>query len=129
MTTGETGFAYNKTRQAYLARNLRFARSHWSRLRGLMFTNAESFPAGNGLWISPSHGIHTFAMRFPIDAVYLDREKCVVHLAPSLPAWRIARVLAKATSVLELPAGTLRDTGTNLGDEIEIRAGEPAVSA
>ena len=45
-----------------------------------MATSADHFPAGQGLWIIPSHGIHTFAMRFAIDAVYLDRDHKVIHL-------------------------------------------------
>jgi hypothetical protein len=42
-----------------------------------MCTDAGSFPAGQGLWIVPSRGVHTFAMRFPIDVIYLDsRQNC-----------------------------------------------------
>ena len=40
-----------------------------------MGTDAGSFPAGRGLWIVPCHGVHTFAMRFPIDVIYLDSDK------------------------------------------------------
>ena len=51
-----TGYALNRTRQAYLARHLRIAETHWSRFCGLMCTDAGSFPAGQGLWIVPSRG-------------------------------------------------------------------------
>ena len=70
-----TGYALNRTRHAYLARHLRIADTHWSRFCGLMGTEAGSFPAGQGLWIVPSRGVHTFAMRFPIDVIYLDSDK------------------------------------------------------
>ena len=69
------GYAFNRTRTTYLATDLLIARTHWSRFRGLMATDSSHFSRGQGLWINPSHGIHTFAMRFPIDAVYLDRER------------------------------------------------------
>jgi uncharacterized membrane protein (UPF0127 family) len=59
-------------------------------------------------------------MRFPIDVVYLSREKVVVHLEQGLPPWRFAPVRLKASSVLELPENTLRSTGTTIGDELEI---------
>ena len=62
---GPTGYALNRTRQSYLARVSCALRStHWSRFCGLMGTDAGSFPAGQGLWIVPSRGVHTFAMRF-----------------------------------------------------------------
>jgi uncharacterized membrane protein (UPF0127 family) len=88
-----------------------------------MARDAESFRAGQGLWINPSHGVHTLAMRFSIDVVYLDGDKVVVHLEEDLKPWRVAPVRMRATSVLELPGNTLSSTGTAVGDEIEIALG------
>ena len=122
----QPGFAFNRTRQAYLATQLRLAGTHWSRLCGLMGAKAENFPAGSGLWIVPSHGVHTFAMRFAIDVIYLDREKFVVHLEENLKPWRLAPVRLRATSILELPGNTLSSTQTAIGDEIEIALGQAA---
>jgi uncharacterized protein len=119
-----TGFALNRTRHSYLARHLRIADTHWSRLCGLMGADAGSFPVGQGLWIVPSRGVHTFAMRFPIDVVYLDSDKVVVHLEKNLKPWRLAPVRLRATSVLELPGNTLTSTKTAIGDEIEIALGQ-----
>ena len=120
---GPTGYALNRTRHAYLAKHLRIAETHWSRFCGLMCTDAGSFPTGQGLWIVPSRGVHTFAMRFPIDVVYLDHKKVVLHLEADLKPWRVAPVRIEATSVLELPGNTLRSSGTIVGDEIEIALG------
>jgi uncharacterized protein len=122
--SGPTGYAFNRTRQVYLATKLSVARTHWSRLRGLMGDNRESFGTGQGLWIVPSRGVHTFAMRFPIDVVYLDGDRNVLHLERNLLPWRVAPVRMRATSVLELPSDTLSSTGTSLGDVIEIAEGE-----
>jgi len=113
-------YALNRTRNIYLATDLVVADTHWTRFRGLMATNASAFPRGRGLWINPSRGIHTFAMRFPIDALYLDRDRIVVHLEQDLKPWRVAAVRANAASVLELPTGTIRESGTELGDQIDI---------
>ena len=126
---GPKGYALNRTRNAYLAKHLQLAATHWSRFRGLMGTDADNFPAGQGLWIVPCHGVHTFAMRFPIDVVYLDGDKIVVHVEENLKPWRVAPVRLRAASVLELPDRTLRSTQTAIGDEIEItleQAGEAA---
>ena len=115
-----TGYVFNRTRNAYLATNLSVAGTHWSRLRGLMGKDAASFSAGNGLWIIPSRGVHTLAMRFPIDVLYLDRDKHVVHVEENLKPWRVAKVSMQTASVLELPSNTLKSSGTAVGDEIEI---------
>jgi len=123
-SSGPTGYAFNRTRHAYLATQLCIAGTHWSRLRGLMGKESATFPAGRGLWILPSRGVHTFGMRFSIDVVYLDGDKVVVHVEEDLKPWRVAPVRMRAASVLELPVNTLRSTQTALGDEIEIALGQ-----
>jgi uncharacterized membrane protein (UPF0127 family) len=119
-----TGYAFNRTRNAYLATHLSVAGTHWSRLRGLMGMDATRFPAGDGLWIIPSRGVHTLAMKFPIDVLYLDTNKLVVHVEQNLKPWRVARVSLRTASVLELPGDTLKSSGTAIGDEIEIALGQ-----
>src|ERR1700684_4089627 len=122
---GPKGYAFNVTRTTYLATDLMIARTHWSRFRGLMATDESEFARGQGLWISPSHGIHTFAMRFPIDAVYLDRDRRVIHLEEDLKPWRMAAIRVKAVSVLEVPTGTIQASQTTLGDQIDILQEHP----
>ena len=114
------GYAFNRTRSAYLATQLAVAKTHWLRFRGLMWRDTASFGVGQGLWIVPSQGVHTFAMRFPIDVVYLDGERVVVHVEKSLKPWRVAPLRWRAVSVLELPENTLSVTNTAVGDKIEI---------
>jgi uncharacterized membrane protein (UPF0127 family) len=120
-----TGYAFNRTRTTYLATELLIARTHWSRFRGLMATDASRFRRGQGLWIVPCHGVHTLAMRFPIDAVYLDQERIVIHIEQRLKPWRMAAIRVLATSVLELPTGTVIDTRTELGDQVDILMERP----
>jgi len=122
---GPSGFAFNRTRTTYLATELMIARTHWSRFRGLMATHPSRFRRGQGLWILPSHGIHTFAMRFPIDVIYLDQERIVIHVEEELKPWRMAAIRIRAASVLELPIGTVRDSRTALGDQVDILMERP----
>ncbi len=122
---GPTGYAFNRTRTTYLATELVIARTHWSRFRGLMATDASRFRHGQGLWIVPSRGVHTFAMRFPIDAVYLDQERIVIHIEEGLKPWRMAAIRVHAASVLELPTGTVSGTRTELGDQVDILMERP----
>jgi len=123
------GFAFNRTRRAFLATQLSVAGTYWSRLRGLMGAAATNFCAGQGLWIVPSHGVHTLAMRFPIDVVYLNEDGVVIYAKPNLKPWRVAAVRMGAASVLELPHDTLQATGTAIGDHIEIEMGTPLAEA
>lgn len=76
-----------------------------SRLRGLL--GRRELPSGEGLLLRPSPSIHTWGMRFPIDAVFLSSELEVLYVRHSMPAWRMAGHRG-ARAVLELPAGEAR---------------------
>jgi uncharacterized membrane protein (UPF0127 family) len=114
------GQAFNRTREAHLATALSVANTHWTRLRGLLGLAANDFRNGSGLWIVPCHGVHTLGMGFAIDVLYLDREMRVVNVRSDVRPWRFTPVLRQATSVLELPCGTVAATNTAVGDTIEI---------
>lgn len=74
--------------------------------------------AGQGLAIIPGHAIHTFFMPAAIDVLYLDQGGRVVRLSQRMPPWRIGPWVKRARWVLELPPGTIQDSGTQVGDEI-----------
>jgi uncharacterized membrane protein (UPF0127 family) len=112
--------AFNQTRNLFLATDVTVAKTHWSRLRGLLGKSEDDFRNGCGLWIRPCRGVHTLAMRFPIDVVYLDRAGIVVHLEHDLHPWRFSPIRMQAASILELPSHTVARTETALGDAIEI---------
>ncbi len=115
-------FAFNSTRQTFLASGLLVADSHLTRMKGLLGTSERVFyGGGQGLWIVPCHGVHTFGMRYAIDVVYLDSENVVVHLVENVRPWRLTAIVMEAESVLELPARTASSTHTAVGDKIEIR--------
>jgi uncharacterized membrane protein (UPF0127 family) len=120
------GYAFNRTRQAFLSNELEIANSHWTRLKGLIGTPASRFYDGKGLWIVPSHGVHTIAMRYAIDVVYLNEQRRVVMLQESVVPWRVTPICLEAETVLELPQHTVFRTHTAVGDEIEIEFMEEA---
>jgi uncharacterized membrane protein (UPF0127 family) len=122
---GPKGYAFNRTRTTYLATDLMIASTHWTRFRGLMAKDSSRFARGQGLWINPSHGIHTFAMRFPIDAVYLDQERFVIHIEEGLKPWRMAAVRVRAASVIELPIGMVKESLTAVGDQVDVYLEDP----
>jgi len=109
----------NTSRNRVLGDSVREARTLFPRMRGLLGT--ASFSPGGGLWICPCNGIHSFGMRFEFDALFLDRERKVVGMYCGFRRNRISRIFWNARGVLELPAGTIERTGTEVGDEIEFR--------
>lgn len=107
----------NKTRDTVLATRLTLAGTPQTRGKGLL--GRDSLMLGEGLWIVPCQAIHMFFMRFAIDLVYIDRRKRVRKVRSKVAPWRISACLT-AHSVLELPVGTVRQTGTRRGDLLEI---------
>lgn len=109
----------NRTRERFVATNVAVADSYFRRLVGLLGKTRRWARAGRGLWIVPSHGVHTIGMLFPIDLIFLDRAMNVVHLEEHVRPFRISRVSLRSHSVLELPAHTVFRTGTCVGDKLE----------
>ena len=107
----------NQTRKTVLAQAADVADSSAKRRTGLL--KHERLEPGEGLWIVPCESVHTFFMKFPIDLVYLDKRRKVKKVRHAVPAWRLSACLS-AHSVLELPAGTVKQTGTAVGDELEV---------
>jgi uncharacterized membrane protein (UPF0127 family) len=105
----------NLTRGTTLATNTRIAGTSAARRRGLLATH--SMRPGDGLWIAPCEAIHTLGMKWPIDAIFLDENHRVRKVSTRLLPWRIA-ICWTAASVLELPAGVLLASGTQVGDEL-----------
>jgi uncharacterized membrane protein (UPF0127 family) len=113
----------NPARGTVLATRLEVADSGPKRNKGLL--GRDGLAAGEGLWIVPCESVHTFFMRFPIDLVYLDRKHRIKGVRNAVGPWRLSACLS-AHSVLELPAGTIRDTQTQPGDTLEF---SPTASA
>jgi len=108
----------NLTRNQPLVTVGRVANNYWSRFRGLI--GSRPLRPGEGLLIVPCSSIHTHFMSFPIDVLYLNREREVVGIDHSLPPWHLGRFYKRVRCVLELPAGTAQATGTVVGDKLQV---------
>jgi uncharacterized protein len=113
-------YVYNKTRETFVATEASVADSYLRRLVGLLGKTRRWAQLGRGLWIVPSQGVHTIGMLFPIDLIFLGKEKQVVHIEEHVRPFRISKVSLKAASVLELPPHTIYRSGTRVGDKLEI---------
>ena len=117
--------ARNVTRGTDLATRLEVAASLWGKFMGLM--GRASLDPDAGLWLPDSNGIHMMFMRFPIDAVFVDRPDAgdgtrrVICVHRSLRTWvGLVPLVRGAHGVLELPVGTIDRTGTLVGDVIAL---------
>jgi uncharacterized protein len=90
----------------------------FARLKGLIGRLRLRFD--EGIWVVPSSGVHTLGVLFPIDLIYLDEDRRVVHLIEHFPTFRVAPLKTQAASVLELPPHTIYSSQTQVGDQLEI---------
>ena len=104
----------NPGRGTTLAHRCRVARSLRDRTVGLLGT--PGIGRGGGLWIERAPSIHMFFMRYAIDAVFIDRDGRVVRIVEDLRPWRIVAWVPRGRDCLELPTGSVRPTGTQVGD-------------
>ena len=106
----------NLTRGTEIASRLEVADTPSTRNKGLL--GRTGLPSGGGLWIVPCASVHTFFMKFPIDLVYIDRRKKVKKVRSRVGPWRLSACFF-AHSILELPAGTVDNTQTRRGDQLD----------
>jgi uncharacterized membrane protein (UPF0127 family) len=105
----------NETSNKVLATSADIADNAEKRRRGLL--GRDCFALGQGLWIVPCEAVHTCFMKFRIDVLYLDHKKRVLALRRTMAPWRISCCLT-AHSVLEVPAGAIEQTETQVGDQL-----------
>jgi uncharacterized membrane protein (UPF0127 family) len=110
---GDTKSIVNVTRGNVVCENVVVADRPLRRMRGLL--GRASLPAGEGLLLRPAPSIHTAFMRFPIDAIFLDRDSIVLRVIPALAPWRAASE-RRARAVLEVAAGESERRGVHVGD-------------
>ena len=81
----------NLSKKTWLATKVRKADNFLTRLVGLL--KRTNLGPEEALWLTPSKGIHTIGMKFPIDVVFLNRKNLVVSVdirAGALPNQRRA---------------------------------------
>jgi uncharacterized protein len=109
---------FNKTRESFLALNVARADTHIARLKGLLGTLRLN--SDQGIWVTPSQGVHTIGLRFAIDLVYLDANYRVIELVESFGTFRIGPLRMNCSSVLELPSRAIYHSHTQVKDELLI---------
>lgn len=85
-------------------------------MRGMLGRNFTQFDA---MVFRRNNSIHMFFMRIPLDVIFLDSQDTVLAVRHRLKPWRMAAEFS-ASTVIELPAGTLTKTKLAVGDTLEI---------
>jgi len=110
--------AVNVTRDRVLADQMDWAGTSASRRKGLL--GRDTFARGEGIYLAPCQWVHMFGMKFAIDMAFLARDGRVLHVHHALKPGKISKLVWRADGALELPAGTLAESGTVIGDRVEL---------
>ncbi|MFT5574239.1 MAG: uncharacterized membrane protein (UPF0127 family) [Cryomorphaceae bacterium] len=86
------------------------------RVRGLFAVDMQSV---DGLWIKPCNSVHTFAMKYLIDLIYLDKEQRIIKIVPGMPTWRLS-MACSAHSVIELKEGLAAHYNLKVGHVLKL---------
>jgi uncharacterized membrane protein (UPF0127 family) len=111
---GAASFAkVRKAEGTILCERCEIPESSFGRMRGLL--GRTGLEPRTGMLIDAAPSVHMFFMRFPIDVVFLDRDRKVVGVTQRLRPWRVAGARG-AVAALELPAGAAAAAGIEEGD-------------
>jgi uncharacterized protein len=87
-----------------LAGGLRVVRAERRRERLAGLAGLDAMPADHALHLPRCRSVHTFAMRFPLDLIWLGADGRPVRIDRAVPPRRM-RVCLRARSVVEANAG------------------------
>ena len=109
----------NSTRKTIITDDYKLLESTWSQARGLMFSTKPrcllfDFKREKRI------GLHMFFVFFPIDVLFLDKDKEVVELKEKFRPFTFHGPKSdRIRYIIELPAKSIRRTRTKVGDKIE----------
>jgi uncharacterized membrane protein (UPF0127 family) len=119
----ERVLVFNQTRESVLSLGADVADGLIDRWGGLAL-GAHLRPGG-GLWINASRVLHTIGVTSPVDVVCLDPSSQVVDIQEDFRPFHVKLLGEHISSFLELPRRTVRESKTEIGDELAISPSEP----
>lgn len=108
----------SETRNLQLISDLEVAATEWARGKGLL--GRKSLGAEQALWIRRCNSIHTFFMQFAIDCVFLDKQLRVKAIYTDIKPFRLIWPVWGASSVIEFPAGRVRELSLEVGEQLNV---------
>jgi len=110
----------SENKENIVCREAKVADTFFSRLMGFMFK--KSIGHEEALIFYNATSIHSFFMKFPIDIVFLDKNKQIIRICRALRPWKVVFCL-KSHITIELPADKASQNCLKVGDFLDI---EPA---
>jgi hypothetical protein len=86
--------------------------------------SARPLKSGEGVWMTPFHGIPAAAMPAPLDLIYLDEDCRVIDTVESFPTFQVSASSPRPQSVLALPAHSIYSSQTQPGDQLVLCVAE-----
>jgi len=111
----------NATKHKILAEKYRLCKSEFSKLKGLMFTRKYPYALLFDMAKEKIVNLHMFCVFYPIDVLWLDSNKRIVHLKKRFVPFTFTLMSRKARYIIELENGTINRTKTSVGDTVKFK--------
>lgn len=118
----ERVLVFNQTRESVLSLGADVADGLVDRWGGLAL--GSHLRPGGGLWINGFRVLHTIGVTSPVDVVCLDSSNHVVEIHEDFAPFHMRLLGDHVTSFLELSARTVRESRTEVGDDVTISPSE-----
>jgi len=107
----------NKTKNTVIAKTSKSCNNELTKATGLMFSKRNPnlgliFPFNRDISIS----IHMLFVFYPIDLIYLDKNKKVIEIKENLKPWGFYKPKNKARYLIEVIAGKVKESKTKVND-------------
>lgn len=110
----------NKRNGNILANNIGICKSIFSLAKGLMFSRRrDDFAMVLDFGREKKISLHMFFVFYPIDVVFLDEKKKVVEAKENFKPFTFYEGKSMARYAIEVVAGTVKKSGTKIGDKLE----------
>ncbi|HVZ11584.1 MAG TPA: DUF192 domain-containing protein [Patescibacteria group bacterium] len=103
----------NLTKKTIVSKSETYSQSYFDSLLGMILSRNK-----NGFFFKTNFGIHTFFMKEDVDVIVLDNNLRVMDLKKDIKPNRIFLWNVKYENVLELPAGSIKLSRTEVGDRL-----------
>lgn len=113
---------WNKSKSLPVASEVVEANTFSTRLFGLM--GKSHWPAEKTMWFPKCQWIHTSFMRFPMDAIFVDRQMKVISIRRMISPWKFLLPVFNSYGVFEFSGG-VTEQKVEIGDQLYVGTENP----
>jgi len=106
----------NRQRGTVLGEAIEVAESAAQKVKGLL--GRDCLLDGQGLLFKKCSSLHTFFMSFPIDIIFLNKDRKVLKVSQNVKPFHLVAAPLRAYYALELPATAVSKSQTKAGDNL-----------